>query len=80
MIALIEPLLLAIGKIDLATGFLINIVLPPPLQRERKLVFFCVVAILKEKVWKSQVRGIVTGAFISDQEWVRFLATFKNRC
>lgn len=40
MIALIEPLLLAIGKIDLATGFLINIVLPPPLQRERKLVFF----------------------------------------
>lgn len=67
------------GREQLSAESIIKTVPPFSFNRERKAYFFCVVAILKETVWKTRARGIVTIAFISGQGLVNLITTLIGK-
>ena len=77
--AYVEQLLSRLGRIDLSTESIVNIVAPPSLQKEGKAVFLTLVAMAKECVWWSRLKGLQTNTFLSDQPLINFFKYHLKR-
>lgn len=65
MTAYVEQLLSTIERIQLSTESIINIILPSFLNRGEEGLFSRFSATLKETIWRTYVKGIASGTFMS---------------
>ncbi|XP_036366636.1 uncharacterized protein LOC118766888 [Octopus sinensis] len=69
-----------LGRVQLSSESIVKIDLPDFLTKESNQCFLAVVAIAKEVVWKSRMKGLATGNLISGLGLVRyFIFHFKRK-
>ncbi|MCP3653585.1 MAG: zinc-binding domain-containing protein [Herbaspirillum sp.] len=75
----VEGLLSRMGQIRLTAGSIIRIEPPTSLGTEGRLVFLCLVAMAKEVVWWSRLKGLRTDTFLSGQTLIDFFRFHLRR-
>lgn len=74
-----EQLLSHLERVQLSSKSIIKLVPASSLGTEGKACFFTVVAIVKEVVRKTRMKGVATGNFISSLGLLKFFASLLKR-
>ena len=77
--ACVEQLLSRVGRVRLSAGSIVKIEPPPSFGREGRLVFLCLVAMVKEIVWWTRLKGLRSGLFLSGQALINFFKFHLRR-
>jgi hypothetical protein len=75
----VEQLLSRVGRIDLSTETILKIDPPPSFGREGRAVFLCLVAMTKEIVWWTRLKGLKTDTFLFGQALIGFFKFHLKR-
>lgn len=67
-----------LGKVQMSAESIIRIVSSTSLNEERKVFTLAVVTMAKEAIWKTRVKGINTGTFISSRGLMNFSAFISD--
>ena len=79
MWACVELLLSRAGRIRLSAESIVRIDPPPSFGRDGRPVFLCLVAMAKEVVWWTRLKGLKTGTFLSGQALINFFKYHLRR-
>jgi hypothetical protein len=75
----VEQLLSRVGRIELSTESILKIDPPPSFGREGRAVFLCLVAMAKEIVWWTRLKGLKTDIFLFGQALIGFFKFHLKR-
>ena len=68
----VEQLSSRVGRIRLTAESILKIDPPPSFGREGQAVFLCLVAMVKEIVWWTRLKGLKTDTFLFGQALINF--------